>query len=252
MISSIDHAVILVSELARASEDYSVLGFTVTPGGEHADGLTHNALIPFADGSYLELIAFKGDAPESHPFYRDQGFEGLVTFALLPTDIASDVEAARQRGLEIDGPRPGGRVRPDGQRVEWQTARAHTPDLPFLCGDVTPRELRVPGGEAREHMNGVTGVSGITVVVDDLQASTNRYRQLLGTAPLTDLTVPELDLYTAAFQVGAAVITLVQASGPMRAVGPSELQLAMSRLEGEAFFDKASTHGAHFELAFRD
>jgi hypothetical protein len=110
----------------------------------------------------------------------------------------------------------------------------------------------VPGGEAREHPNGVTGISGITVVVDDLDASSNRYRQLLGTAPLTDLTVPELDLYTAAFQIGSAIITLVQSGGPNRAQGPSELQLAMSKLEGEAYFDKADTHGVHFELAFRE
>src|SRR5207249_370550 len=33
------------------------LGFTVVPGGVHAGGLTHNALIPFADGRYLELLA---------------------------------------------------------------------------------------------------------------------------------------------------------------------------------------------------
>ncbi len=54
----LDHLVILVRDLARAAPDYERLGFAVTPGGEHADGLTRNALIPFDDGSYIELVSF--------------------------------------------------------------------------------------------------------------------------------------------------------------------------------------------------
>ena len=53
-----DHLVILVGELEDAIASYEELGFRVTPGGEHADGLTRNALVPFADGTYLELVAF--------------------------------------------------------------------------------------------------------------------------------------------------------------------------------------------------
>src|SRR5205809_8052880 len=96
----IDHVVILVNELSKATDDYTSLGFTVVQGGEHADGLTHNALISFADGAYLELIAFKRHAPE-HVFYRGEGAEGLVTYALLPSDINHSISAAKQRGLEL-------------------------------------------------------------------------------------------------------------------------------------------------------
>ena len=55
---SLDHIVILVDELEAAITHYEALGFTVQRGGTHADGATHNALVGFADGSYLELIAF--------------------------------------------------------------------------------------------------------------------------------------------------------------------------------------------------
>jgi catechol 2,3-dioxygenase-like lactoylglutathione lyase family enzyme len=58
VLNRLDHLVILVRDLDQAVREYEVLGFTVTPGGEHADGLTRNALIPFRDGSYLELVAF--------------------------------------------------------------------------------------------------------------------------------------------------------------------------------------------------
>src|SRR5437764_9838990 len=177
---ALDHIVILVGDLSTASADYSALGFRVTPGGEHADGRSHNALIPFADGSYLELISFRGPAPEDHPFYRPGMVEGLVTYALLPGDIERVVAEARERGLALSGPTPGGRLRPDGQRVAWQTARAATHDLPFLCADITPRELRVPRGRAARHDNGVLGVASITATVLDLGASIERYRALLG------------------------------------------------------------------------
>jgi hypothetical protein len=57
VVTRLDHLVVLVRDLDGATRDYEELGFAVTPGGEHADGLTHNALIPFRDGSYPELVA---------------------------------------------------------------------------------------------------------------------------------------------------------------------------------------------------
>ena len=87
---------------------------------------------------------------------------------MLPANITQDMTDARGRGLELAGPNPGGRVRPDGQQVEWQTARAATSDVPFLCGDRTPCALRVPDGAAQQHANGALGVAGMTVAVENL------------------------------------------------------------------------------------
>jgi catechol 2,3-dioxygenase-like lactoylglutathione lyase family enzyme len=245
MIKGIDHVVIVVHELERAGADFAAMGFTVVPGGEHADGVTHNALIAFQDGSYLELIAFLSAPPDNHPFYRDHGEEGLVTFALLPEDIVTDVAAAERRGLKMVGPRRGGRVRPDGVRIEWETARGETRDLPFLCGDVTARDLRVPHGPARLHANGVQGIAGVTVAVANLTASKERYRALLGVEP-------EQGGWSASesmveFRVGegeeAASITLVEpVGGPIEAYyktrgeGPFSIALrADSPTAGDGF-----------------
>lgn len=201
MILALDHVVILVRDLAVAVADYEALGFRVTPGGTHADGLTHNALVSFADGAYLELLAFTGEAP-GHRWWRHVADgEGLIDFALLPGQIEADVAAARARGLALTGPRPGGRDRPDGVRLEWQTAFGDSPDLPFLCGDVTARELRVPQGEAWRHSNGVTGVFRVTVAVRDLEASAARYSALLGLAPIVE---PHRRL----FKLGASYLAL--------------------------------------------
>lgn len=203
MLKGIDHIVILVRDLDQARAAYEALGFTVVPGGEHTDGATHNALVAFADGSYLELIAFQREAPGHRWWSRLALGGGLVDFALWPTDIAAAIEAANARGAGYSGPVPGGRVRPDGQKVDWQLGLPPSPDLPFLCYDVTPRERRVPGGEAAQHANGALGVAGVTVAVADMGAAAGHYRALLG----DDAHGGQAS--TPTFSVGSATITLV-------------------------------------------
>lgn len=183
MIQALDHIVILVQDLAEAAADYETLGFHVAPGGVHADGATQNALIAFVDGSYIELLAFRRDAPE-HRWWRHTAFgEGLIDFALLPGAMNEDVQAAQARGLPMLGPFDGGRERPDGVSLVWQTAYATALELPFLCGDVTPRSLRVPDGIDRLHPNGVQGIFRLTVAVNDLNQSTAQYAALIGQTP---------------------------------------------------------------------
>ena len=54
---SLDHVILVVSDLQIATSQFTQLGFSVIAGGVHSGGLTHNALIPFPDGTYLELLA---------------------------------------------------------------------------------------------------------------------------------------------------------------------------------------------------
>lgn len=234
MIKQIDHVVIVVHDLDRAASDFEGIGFTVVRGGEHEGGVTHNALVAFEDGSYLEIVAFMDAPPEEHPFYRSHGEEGLVTFALLPEDIVADVAAIERRGLNMQGPRRGGRTRPDGVKIEWETAWAGTRDVPFLCADVTARDLRVPHGPARLHSNGVLGIAGLTVAVESLKESAERYVALLGSEKV-EREWKESD-FMSDFHVGqgdkVAVITLVEpVGGPIedyykrRGVGPFSLAL---------------------------
>lgn len=181
MIFRLDHVVIAVADLAKAVEGYRALGFTVVIGGRHPGRTSHNALVAFEDGSYLELIAWTAPGPAErwYDVHARHG-DGLMDFALLPPDTTEAIAEARARGLDLDGPLDGGRVRPDGTQIRWQTARQSTFDLPFLCGDVTPRALRVPEGAARSHPNGVVGVKSVSVAVHDLDASLARYAALLG------------------------------------------------------------------------
>ena len=71
-------------------------------GGIHADGATHNALVGFADGSYLELIAFlQPQARHRWAAHAARGHEGFIDYALLPSSVAEVVADARSRGGRV-------------------------------------------------------------------------------------------------------------------------------------------------------
>ena len=261
MIRGIDHIVILVSDLAAASADYSALGFTVLPGGEHTVGATHNALVIFADDTYLELIAFKHPEPGHYWWRHSAAGEGLVDYALLPSAAAADIAAARARGVAYAGPTDGGRLRPDGQQVAWQLGMPPTGDLPFLCGDVTPRELRVPEGTARQHPNSVIGIASLTIAVDDLAASVARYRALLDRDPVEQRPTLPPGARCAAFEIGGATITLAAPSGETAPDGEGSLRARIAahgegpyalalrtRSTTTGLLDQGRTHGVPIEL----
>ena len=178
MITGIDHVVLVVSDLGRAIADHTARGFTVTPGGEHEGGLTHNALVGFADGSYLELIAFHDVAAARgkhswQPVAEAGG--GWADFALLSSDLAADASALAEllkRPVEA-----GGRTRPDGVAVAWQVARLVAP-LPFLIEDITLRQVRVPSGAQATHANGTRGIAGLVLGARDPEATSLRYMKL--------------------------------------------------------------------------
>ncbi len=188
MILGIDHILIAVEDLDKAMALYRRLGFQVLRGGEHPQVGTENALVPLADGAYLELIAVKEAGQAAQGPLTRQVLDALgranrfAGFALETRDYDADLRAARERGLLIQKGLPGERVRPDGQRVGWRTAHPENPTLPFLIQDLTPRALRVPG--PTEGLGGATRVDTVEVGVTDLQPALTAYAQLLGEKPV--------------------------------------------------------------------
>ena len=178
MIRGLDHVVLVVRDLDTAVTEHRRRGFTVTPGGEHAGGLTHNALVGFQDGSYLELIAFHHLAAASGkhswaPVAERGG--GWADFALLSSDVAEDAAALGE--LAARPPEDGGRMRPDGIAIAWRVVRLEKP-LPFLIEDLTARDLRVPHGAAATHENGTNGIASIVLGATDPARVAERYMRL--------------------------------------------------------------------------
>jgi hypothetical protein len=120
------------------------------------------------DGTYLELISFthpeshypssspSHDARHNHPWANKPN--GWLAYAFLGAPHALPrLSAVLNTRLEAAGSDtryepevPGGRMRPDSVEVKWEITtptrweeKKGTSRLPFFCGDVTPRELRV-------------------------------------------------------------------------------------------------------------
>jgi catechol 2,3-dioxygenase-like lactoylglutathione lyase family enzyme len=166
----IDHVVIAVGDLDTAIADYRALGFNAFYGGRHANGATHNALICFADGSYIELLSATGDAPQAGMIDFSPMLavgEGLGGYAYLSGDLDAEVRALRAQGIAVGDPIDGARLRADGVQIAWRLALVRDGFAPFYVQDVTPRPLRVPNDAATTTQpNGVLGVVGIDTAAD--------------------------------------------------------------------------------------
>lgn len=270
----LDHLVIRVHDLDQAMKDFASMGFTVTSGGHHPGWGSQNALIPFADGSYLELIAFPS-SPASKPVPRHvraaelaatghsavecrvlswvSAREGLVDFALLPSSLDDVLNRVRGAGVPMAGPFPGGRTRPDGQLISWQLGVPDAFDLPFLCADVTPRDLRVPQGAARLHANGAVGILTLSVGVTDLQASIHRYRVLLGSEPRGESDSMATNARTTDFALGGLALMLTETAEPgghpvSPDQGPRSLWLQTTERRRVGKLDAAHLHGVPLQL----
>lgn len=189
MITGLDHFIILVKDLETAMESFRGLGFNVAEGGEHTAFGSRNALISFADGTYIELLTFYDPGLAAETFWAGalkklQAGEGYDGYAVQSNDIENDVERIRRRGLKIDDPQPGSRLRPDGERVAWRTARTPEPlasTVPFLIQDETPRSVRIE--PAREGLGSHLRPKELVVAVKNVEVARQAYREVFDVEP---------------------------------------------------------------------
>jgi len=240
LLTRLDHLVILVRDLELASADYENLGFAVTPGAEHADGLTRNALVPCEDSSYFELVSFLDPEDPTDNFWGWRGFlpyEGLIDYCAASDDLDSDASRLESLGFSVDGPDDGGRRLPNGEEIRWRSARIRQEGrlLPFLIEDLTPRGLRVPGGPSARHPNGATGISGLEVSAPDVRQAASSLFALVDATNDTDTSV----------RLGACVLTPVTIDlGDAKGAGPSCVELVGEGPGVSRELDPVLAHGA--------
>ncbi len=254
MFQGIDHLVVVVADLQHAADDYRSLGFAVVPGGQHPVG-SHNVLIAFADGSYLEIIAFYREAIEHRWWDPLQKGERLVDYCMQTDDLQGDTKKLRDAGVAINDPVPWSRTRPDGFEVKWVLSLAigsHRGVAPFLIQDLTPRHERIP--QQFDHANGVTGIDKVTIAVSDLAPIERWYSAVLGSKG-ESIHRPELDAEGLRYSVGRHAMEFLKpstASSPlvnwMREHGPSPYATTLRSAEIRPF-DAALLHGARIELS---
>ena len=188
MSAKFDHLVIFVSNLDYAINDFTDLGFKVARGGSH--GLTENALIIFANQTYIELLALK---PFWHsPFMRIANRLGLlqwqserkaniycrllrwvngdigpVDWCVSVTDLESTLGRWKDSHLDVLKSETFARARVDGGIVRWYLGGAKSHDLPILLEDITPIDYRVPLAGTTDHPNGAVEIRAIQFKMQD-------------------------------------------------------------------------------------
>ncbi|ELZ83076.1 hypothetical protein C453_13761 [Haloferax elongans ATCC BAA-1513] len=162
MARTIDHCVFGGLELYDLRTAANDVGLTPTYGGEHSTGTTHMAVVPFPDGSYLELIApTLGTDAENADFWPTHlaTSAGPTAWCVDVDDVRETSKAAIDAGLPVDGPHEAARERPDGRLVEWDMCfEGDDWRLPFTIRDRTPREYRVPSAAPNTPVRGLQTV----------------------------------------------------------------------------------------------
>ena len=230
MLTRIDHVMICPPRLDEGIEAYRRLGFDIYPGGVSSNRGTHNA-IAFHGDDYLELASVSDRAtylaasPKGGLVdFLDRG--GGFRFVIVQSDdLASDVHAMRERGVEVSDPTDGSRKTPDGRPLAWKLAVLGPREpLPLLfIQHLTPlveRRAQVP--RAGQHPNGVLRTDRVYIAVPDLAAALPPYSRVLGmpAPPVQRGAVIKADM--AVFDLGPTGLTVAQPAEP----GPAAEALA--------------------------
>ena len=154
-------------------------------GGPHSNHATEMALVSFPDGSYLELMGIQAKpdpaAVSMHVWSKFlENNAGPCAFALRVPDLSAEIRQLKSAGISAGAAEAGGRTRPDGTKIVWQTVNVgpgHRGSLfPFLISDLTPRENRAyPSGKPTTDRFG--GIAKVVVGVHDLEDAIAQYRR---------------------------------------------------------------------------
>jgi hypothetical protein len=246
----LDHVVIAVSDLKKSVELFRCDGFQVVYGGKN--GPTHNALIFFKDGKYIELISLRSiffktvlhmlllsnvlnfktsKSVKIDSRFRDwfKGEFGLCDWCLRCEDIYDSVAALREQGFITTNVEKYNRVRPDGVTAKWMLAGTKSRSLPFLIQDISPVAIRVPFAGNCAHDNGVTGIANLTLNRDHL--------------PITD---EQLHLFCNTFDIESSLTTNVRVES--RPGNPSLLLELKSNGDNKGRLMNAAKCNAHINI----
>jgi hypothetical protein len=183
----VDHVTVAGKDLQAMRRSLEALGLKDEYGGPHSNHATEMSLTSFPDGSYLELIAIqpKADpaavaAHEWRKFLEENG--GPSAWAVRPANLAGELDRLRTVGITVSAARKNGRSRPDGVRLDWETAQVGPGNgnfFPFLIHDFTPRENRAyPSGKPT--VSDISGITKVVIAVKDLDASSAQFQKAYG------------------------------------------------------------------------
>lgn len=118
----IDHIVWYSADLAEARRSFAKgLGQEPLYGGEHPGEGTANALLSLGPSTYLEILGRDVNQAETalDPEVKALQGSGIYHWAVGGVDLAALAARASAAGLKGGALVPGGRLKPDGERLSW-------------------------------------------------------------------------------------------------------------------------------------
>lgn len=208
----VDHVTVAGRNLKVMQAEFARAGIRTEYGGKHTNGLTEMALTSFADGSYLELIAAQDPSVGAPKHYWGKFIDenaGPCAWAIRRDDLANE---AKRLGAHVT---TGGRNRPDGVALQWQSAsigpEVQGTFFPFMIHDDTERALRAyPSGKPT--MPEWRGLSQVYIAVRNLAEAVKRYRETFQLAQPVKAFDKALAAETAGFP-GTPVVLATAQSG---------------------------------------
>ena len=181
----IDHATVAGSDVKQMQAALSKVGIPTVYGGAHTNHASEMALVSFPDGSYLELMGIQPKADPAavakHEWSKFlTGNAGPCAWALRESNLAAEVARLKAAGVAVSEPENGGRQRPDGVTLSWQTSNigegVRGSLFPFLIQDKTPREQRVfPKGKPVSR--DFKGIARVVIAVRNLDDAIAKYQK---------------------------------------------------------------------------
>ena len=162
-VVGIDHAVVVVSDLDKAADNWKRLGFTVSPRGTHSAKMGSGNYTIMLDPDYIELLGVLVETDHNVPtrtFLANRG-EGIERVAFTAVDSTAGAEEIRAHGYEPVGPTDFERpvTMPDGSlsaakfRIfQWPIAETPGGLRIFACQHKTRETVWIP--ELMKHANG--------------------------------------------------------------------------------------------------
>ncbi|HEY6943605.1 MAG TPA: VOC family protein [Candidatus Acidoferrum sp.] len=165
----LDHILLGCSDLDRGIAFVEErTGVRPSFGGVHPGRGTQNALLSLGTRRYLEIIAPdpKQSTVQQYSVIRQLKKPRLIGWAAHPRDMQSLAAKLAQSGIQVEGPTPGSRQRPDGRVLRWKALRLkddHGGLLPFFIewsADSVHPSVDAPKGCSLVHFQAVAREPG--------------------------------------------------------------------------------------------
>jgi Glyoxalase-like domain len=172
-IIGVDHAVVVVKDLDRASENWKRLGFTISPRGTHSAKMGSGNYTIMLGSDYIELLGVLVETDHNAPtraFVAHTG-GGIERVAFTTTDATAGAEEIRARGFEPLGPTDFERpvTMPDGSQsaakfsvYQWPIDEAPGGLRIFACQHKTRHTVWIP--QLQKHANTAKAIQSVIII----------------------------------------------------------------------------------------